>query len=159
MSNIYIGVVTTTHGIKGELKIKSNFQYKEKILKKGNTLIIDNQEYIIKTHRIHKNLDMVTLNNYTNINEVLFLLKKKVYFDEQKLTLTKNEVLDSDLIKYNVISTDNKKGTIKEIFYASKENKIIRIMFDKEVLIPFNSPMLKSINKEKKEVIVELLNW
>lgn len=159
MSNIYIGVVTTTHGIKGELKIKSNFQYKEKIIKKGNTLIIDNEKYLIKTHRIHKNIDMVTLNNFTNINEVLYLLKKKVYFNEDDLILKDNEILDKDLINFTVKSTDNQIGKIIEIFNASKDNKIMRIMFEKEVLIPFNSPMLKNINKEKKEVIVELLNW
>ena len=37
MEDIYLGRVITTHGIKGELRIKSTFPYKEKAFKIGNT--------------------------------------------------------------------------------------------------------------------------
>ena len=100
---------------------------------------------------------MVTLDDYHDINEVLFLLKKDVYFDKDKLDLNNNEILDEDLIKYTVLTKDGKKGIIKEIFSASESNKIIRCEFDHEVLIPMNSPMIVEIDKEKKEVIVELI--
>ena len=50
MEKVYLGTITTTHGIKGELRIKSNFPYKEKAFKIGNHLIIDNKEYEIKTY-------------------------------------------------------------------------------------------------------------
>ena len=56
-----------------------------------------------------------------------------------------------------MLTSDGKSGIIKEIFLASPNNKILRVMFDKEVLIPINSPMVKSISKDKKEVLVELL--
>ena len=47
---------------------------------------------------------------------------------------------------------------IKEIFLASENNKIIRVLFgEKEVLIPIKSPMIKEINKNNKVVIVELI--
>ena len=68
MELIYIGKITSTHGIKGELKIKSNFEYKDRVFGVGNKLIIDNKEYIIKSYRTHKGFDMVTLNNYKDIN-------------------------------------------------------------------------------------------
>ncbi len=157
MNKIYIGKIVSTHGIKGELKIKSNFDFKDKVFKVGNSLIIDDKEYIIKSYRVHKNFDMVTLDDYHDINEVLFLLKKDVYYDKDKLDLNNNEILDEDLIKYTVLTKDGKKGIIKEIFSASESNKILRVEFDHEVLIPMNSPMIVEINKENKEVIVELI--
>lgn len=49
------------------------------------------------------------------------------------------EVLDSDLLSYKVLTDDGKCGIIKEIFFGGVNNKIIRVMFEKEVLIPFNS--------------------
>ena len=58
---------------------------------------------------------------------------------------------------YTVLTNDNKKGIIKEIFKASSSNKIIRVMFEHEVLIPVNSPIIKKIDKNKKEVYVELI--
>ena len=157
MNKVYIGKIVSTHGIKGELKILSDFPYKDKVFVVGNKIIIDNEDYEIKSYRVHKNFDMVTLNDYKDINEVLFLLKKEVYFDKDKLSLNDNEILDEDLIKYNVLTKDGKKGIIKEIFMASPDNKILRVEFDHEVLIPVNSPMIVEINKENKELIVELI--
>ena len=154
--NILIGKVVSTHGIKGELKILSDFPYKDKVFIVGNKLIIDDKEYTIKSYRVHKNFDMVTLDDYTDINEVLFLLKKDVYFSKEKLSLNDNEVLDEELIDFKVLTDDNKVGIIKEIFYASETNKILRVLFDKEVLIPYS--FIKKIDKANKEVIVELID-
>jgi 16S rRNA processing protein RimM len=157
MEKVYVGKIVSTHGIKGEIKILSDFPFKDKVFKVGSELIIDNSNYIIKSYRVHKNFDMVTLNDYKDINEVLFLMKKGVYFSKDKLNLDNNEVLDEDLIKYEVLTKDGKRGIIKEIFLASKSNKILRIMFDKEVLIPLNSPMIVEINKDKRQVVVDLI--
>ncbi|MBQ6497746.1 MAG: 16S rRNA processing protein RimM [Bacilli bacterium] len=157
MNKVYIGKIVSTHGIKGELKIKSDFSFKDKIFVIGNKLIIDNKDYEIKSYRVHKNFDMVTLDNYHDINEVLFLLKKDVYFDKDNLELNDNEILDEDLIKYDILTNEGKKGIIKEIFMASPSNKILRVKFDHEVLIPINSPMIVKIDKENKKIIVELI--
>ena len=154
MEKIYLGKIVSTHGIKGELKIKSRFPYKKKAFKVGNHLLIDNKEYEIKTYRVHKDYDMVTLDNYHYINEVLFLLKKQVYIKKEELELEKEEVLDEDLYTYQALTTTGKKGIIKEIFYASPTNKVMRILFEKEVLVPLNSPLVK-IDVDKKEVIID----
>lgn len=158
MKKEYIGKIINTHGIKGEIRIISDFDYKEKAFKVGTHLIIEDKKYEIKSYRRHKNYDMVTLDNYKNINEVLFLMKKKVYKETKELKLEKNEILDSELITYRVIDKNKNCGIIKEIFKASPTNKIIRVEFNHEVLIPLSSPMIKKISKEKKEVEVELID-
>ena len=99
---------------------------------------------------------MVTLDDYTDINEVLFLLKKNVYVSKDSLDFNNDEILDEDLITYKVLTNTGKIGIIKEIFKASETNKIIRVLFDKEVLIPYG--FIKSIDKDKKEVYVELID-
>ena len=99
---------------------------------------------------------MVTLDDYKDINEVLFLLKKNVYIEKDKLNLNDNEVLDEELITYKVLTNTGKVGIIKEIFKASETNKIIRVLFDKEVLIPYS--FIKKVDKDKKEVTVELID-
>ncbi len=153
MDKIYIGKIVNTHGIKGELRIRSDFLYKDKVFVKGNSLIIDDKKYLIKTYRRHKTFDMVMLDEYNNINQVLFLVGKKVYFDKSLLILDDNEVLDSDLVNYNIVDTNGIELEIEEVFYASSTNKIIRT---NKCLIPFNSPMIKKIDKTKKEIIVDV---
>ena len=153
---IKVGKIVSTHGIKGEVKVLSHFPYKNKVFKVGNSLYIDNLAYEIKSYRHHKIYELLTLNDYANINEVLFLMQKDVYFAKKDLNLEDNEILDEDLITYNVLTNKGKKGIIKEISLASPTNKILRVLFDKEVLIPFNSPQIIKIDKDKKELIIEI---
>ena len=158
MKEVYVGKIVSTHGIKGEVKILSDFEYKDKVFKVGNKLVIDGDEFEIKSYRHHKNFEMVTLNDYKDINEVLFLMKKKVYIKESDILLLDNEVLDDELVTYDVVTTTGETGKILEVFFASSNNKIIRVLLDKEILIPVNSPMLKEVNKKEKKIIIELIS-
>ncbi len=156
MDKVYIGKIVSTHGIKGELKILSDFDFKDKVFVVGKKIIVDDKEYTIKSYRVHKNFDMVTLDDYKDINEVLFLLKKDVYVSKDELSFNDGEILDSELMEYKVLTNTGKVGIIKEIFKASETNKIIRVLFDKEVLIPYS--FIKKIDKSNKEITVELID-
>ena len=157
MNKVYIGKIVNTHGIKGEIRILSQFPYKDKVFTIGNEIIVDDKCYTLMSYRVHKGFDMVTLDGYRDINDVLFLMKKDVYFDKDKLSLEDNEILDEDLVTYTLLTKDGRRGIIKEIFYASENNKILRIELDHEVLIPWNSPMILEINKKEKCVLIELI--
>ncbi len=157
MNKVYIGKIVNTHGIKGEIRLLSDFPFKDKVFVVGNSILIDDIEYKINSYRRHKMFDMITLEGYNNINDVLFFMKKKVYFDKDKLVLSDDEILDEDLIKFRVIDDDGNIGKITEIFMASSTNKILRVEFSHEVLIPYNSPIIKSIDKNKKEIHVSLI--
>lgn len=152
----YIGKIVSTHGIKGELRIINEFEYPEKVFFVGNKLIIDNKEYTIRTYRHHKIYDMVTLDNYNNINEVEFLIGKKVYVKKDKIKLNDSEITSSELLEYNAI-IDGKKYEITEAFDAGSNNKIIRVKKEKDILVPLASPMVKKLDKKRKEVIIELI--
>ena len=157
MEKVFVGKIVKTHGIKGEIRILSQFPYKAKVFQVGNKVLIDDQEYTIMSYRVHKGFDMVTFDGYSDINDVLFLMKKDVYVDKDFLQLNDEEVLDEDLIHYSVLTKDGRRGIIKEIFYASESNKILRVELDHEVLIPINSPMILQINKKDKTVLIELI--
>ena len=158
MGKVYVGKIVSTHGIKGEVKILSDFEYKDKVFKVGKKLIVDDEIYEVKSYRHHKNFEMVTLNEYKDINEVLFLMKKKVYIEEDDIELSDTEVLDEELATYSVFTDDGKEGKILEIFFASSNNKVMRVMFDREVLVPVKSPLVKEVNKKEKKVIIELIS-
>ena len=157
MSKVYVGKIVNTHGIKGEIRILSDFDFKDNAFKVGSNVIIDDIVYKINSYRKHKKFDMITLEGFNDINEVLFLMKKKVYKEKNELNLNGDQILDEDLIRFKVIDKDNKTGIIEEIFYASPTNKILRVKFEKEVLIPFGSPMIKNINSDRGIIEVELI--
>ena len=157
MNKVYIGKIVNTHGIKGELRIRSDFPYKDRVFVKGNNIIIDDKEYNIKSYRKHKTFDMVCLDEYNNINDVLFLVGKKVYFDRDLLQLNDTEITDEELICYKVITNDGRSGIILEIFSTGRNNKLIRIKLDKEILVPYNEEFI-SIDKSNKTITVNLID-
>ena len=103
MNKIAIGTYVTTHGIKGEIRIKSDFNEKDKIFKVGNEIIID-KPYIINSYRVHKGYDMVTLVGVNRIEDVINLKNSTVYIDRDKYFM--DEVIEDDLIGYKVENHD-----------------------------------------------------
>ena len=154
MEKVYLGRIVATHGIKGELRIKSSFSYKKEAFRVGNHLLIDQKSYVIRSYRVHKDFDMVTLGDFTNINDVLFLVGKKVYIEKEELQLESDQVLDQDLMGYTVVSGSGKRGRVLEIFYASPKNKVMRVELDHEILVPVLSPLVV-IDSEKKEIKID----
>lgn len=159
MTKIYVGKIVNTHGIKGELRIKDNLTTKQRdeIFKIGSNLIIDDKAYKITSYRVHKDYDMVTFLGFTNINEVLFLKGKSVYKSKDEINLKDEDILDSELITYKVITTDEKVGKILDIEETGNNYKILRLLINKkQVLVPYHKDFVK-IDSNKKEVIVKLL--
>lgn len=159
MNKLYIGKIVNTHGIKGELRLIDNLttKQKEEIFKIGSNLIIDDKPYKIASYRVHKDYDMVTFESFNNINDVLFLKGKKVYKSTDEINLNNEDVLDSELITYKVITTDKKEGKILDVEETGNNYKILRLLINnREELVPYHKDFVK-IDSNKKEVIVKLL--
>lgn len=143
---IYIGKYVNTHGIKGEIRIKSDFKYKDKIFFVGNTLIIDNQEFIINSYRRHKEYDMVSFKGITNINQIIDLKGSKVYVFN--ISLDDGEYLDSTLIGFKVYMNNIYKGDVLDIKYLNNSKKILVV---NNKYVPFE---LVNVNLDKKRIDV-----
>lgn len=143
---IYIGKYVNTHGIKGEIRIKSDFKYKDKVFFVGNTLIIDNQEFIINSYRRHKEYDMITLKGITNINQIIDLKGSKVFVFN--ISLDDGEYLDSTLIGFKVYMNNIYKGDVLDIKYLNNSKKILVV---NNKYVPFE---LVNVNLDKKRIDV-----
>lgn len=153
MDKIYLGKVITTHGIKGEIRILSNFKYKKEAFKIGNELIINDEVLHIKSYRVHKNYDMITFTEYDNINDVLKYMKSKVYIDRKYLCDV--EYLDEDLIGMDVVFNTQVVGRIKGIENISK-NPLIAISINNEIkYVPNNKEFIENIDFKENKVYIK----
>ncbi|MCI7242194.1 MAG: ribosome maturation factor RimM [Bacilli bacterium] len=157
MKFIRIGRIVNTHGIKGELKIISDFKYKDRIFKNGFPIYIgkEKNKEIINTYRVHKSFDMITLIGYTNINEVLKYKGDYVFINGDDLILAKEEFLDEDLIGFNVIYNGIPNLSVIGIEkYPS--SKMLKVKTDdKYKLIPLSNGIIDNIDLEKKEILIK----
>lgn len=150
MAKIYLGKIVSTHGIKGELKLLSDFDKKEKVYVKDFPLDIDDKIYKLTSFRPHKQYELILLDDFNNINDVLFLVGKSVYINSEDLDLKENEYLLSDLIEAKVLEDDECLGTVKEII-RSKQYEILRIKDgNKEFLVPLIDNYVEAFVKDKK---------
>lgn len=154
MKYICIGKIVDTHGIKGELRIRSDFEKKDRVFKENFNFYIgdEKQKEVINSYRVHKNFDMVTFKGYRNINEVLKYLKKNVYVDRNDLNLSNDEYLLSDLIGFNVIDSDENIGKVVDFVYNSS-NILLVIKGIKGFYIPYKSDYISRIDLDNGEII------
>ncbi|MBO5529897.1 MAG: 16S rRNA processing protein RimM [Bacilli bacterium] len=148
MEFINIGKIVNTHGIKGELRILSDFRHKDKVFKKGMKFYVgkEKEEFIVNSYRFHKIFDMVTFEGFTNINEVLYLKGRQVYINKEDLVLDDGEVYIEDLIGYDVIIGEKTLGKVTGVMYNSKANDNLKVG---DVLIPYVKDLIIKIEDNK----------
>lgn len=148
---IYIGKIVNTHGIKGEVRIKSDINHKDLVFKKGNHLHIDTESLEINSYRVHKDFDMVTFTDINDINDVLKYKGKNVYIDKQEIK--ENILFEEEYIGLEVYS-DHYIGIVEGIL----KNKIYDILIvkkdKKEYLIPNIDEFIKEIDINNKKIYI-----
>lgn len=150
MRFIYIGKVTNTHALKGEIRILSNFEFKNKVFTKGFKLYVGHlkAEETIETYRRHKQFDMVKFVGIDNINDVIKYKGASVFINEEDLNLSNDEILTEELIGMKVYNDNSLVGNITE-YREDNGNKNIRV---NDKLIPFNKDFISKIDKQNKEI-------
>jgi len=147
MKRIVIGKYVNTHGIKGEIRIKSNFPYKDKVFKIGNEIIID-KPYNITSYRVHKDYDMVTLEGINSINDIIHLKNSLVYIERDKY-LDNNDYLDSDLIGFKLVNNELDL-IVTDVSYINDKKKLL---VSENKLIPFE--LIDKIDYSNKIIFIK----
>lgn len=156
MEYIIIGKIVNTHGIKGEVRLLSNFKYKEKVFVPEFTIYIgkEKNKEVITSYRHHKQFEMITMKGITNINDVLKYKGEKVYINKSDLNLNNNEYLDEDLINFEVIMNDKVIGKVTDIRKDTYQKQLLVNKEGNLHLVPLVYGIIKNINL--KDGIVEL---
>ena len=153
MEYIKIGKIVNTHGIKGEVRILSKFPYKDKVFIKGMNIYIDKKDKeVINTYRVHKNFDMITMEGYSNINEILKYKGKYVYVNKEDIKLN-NNYLDEDIIGLDIYVKENYKGVLINIERYDKVVLLVIKNNDKEYLVPYD--LIDNIDIDNKKIYIK----
>ncbi len=156
MDYVYVGKIVNTHGIKGELRILSDFEKKDVVFKEGFPLYIGEGHIkeIISGYRHHKSFDMVTFEGYDNINQVLNYKGMKVYANREDLNLKTDDFLLEDLIGFAIKDNGETLGKVKEIVYNGSGTLLV-VEGTKTFYIPNNKEFVKKVNLETAEIECE----
>lgn len=146
---IYIGKTVSTFGIKGELKVISDFEYCDRAYQIDKKILINNIEHVISGIRYHKNYVLLKIDNLNNINDILKYVGFNIYIKRIDLGLKEDEYLYKDLINSEVIDDDNTKlGKVIEILDGN--NVLIKVKGTKEFFIPLIANYVSKFDLNKK---------
>lgn len=155
MKEIYLGEIVNTHGIKGELRIISNFKHKQLVFEKGFSLYVgkDRTKFVINSYRPHKNYDMVMLEGINDINQALLYKGESVYINREDLKI-EGYILE-DLIDMNVYSEDRFIGIVDEVINNNAHDILVIIKDDKKNLVPLVNEFVKSVDIKQKKISIK----
>ena len=158
MKYVLLGKIVGTHGIKGEVKIKSNSDFTDKRFQPGEIVEIARKdkaplEFKIASYRMHKGLHMLTFEGINNINDIEYLKGETLLQerDHEEIELGEHEFYYSDIIGCTVFNEDTPIGRVIEIFETGA-NDVWVVKGDKEYLIPYIADVVKEIDVEGRRI-------
>lgn len=150
MKYIYVGKIVNTHALKGEVRIISNFEFKNRIFKKDFIIYIGQEKYKekIETYRVHKQYDMIKFIGIDYINDVLKYKGLNVYINEEDLKLQDDELLESEYPNMELYNDDVLVGKIQH-YRNDNGNEMLRV---NDKYIPYNSNFITKIDKKNNRI-------
>ncbi|MDC0073897.1 ribosome maturation factor RimM [Alphaproteobacteria bacterium] len=154
-----IGVINSSHGIRGEVKIKSYLddpmsiiKFKDiKIEKSDKTLKFDN----IRHYK--KNIIIGSIEGVNNRNSSETFIRKKIYANKKELPPSKtNEYYYSDLINLTVENELGEKiGIVSNVlnFGAGNIIDIKQLKIKENILLPFDKKFFPIVEIDKRLVV------
>ena len=158
-----VGKIVNTHGINGEVRVISKTDFPEERYTPGSELTRFEkgkavEKLVVKSHRKHKNFDLLTFEGYTNVNEVVAWKESILKIDETQLTtLEDGEFYFHEIIGCEVFTEDDQLiGTVKEILTPGA-NDVWVVQFEnkKEVYIPYIPQVVKEIDIQQKTILIK----
>lgn len=157
MELVYIGDIVNTHGIKGELRIISEFKYKDVVFQKGNFLYIgaEQEKLEIASYRFHKIYDMVTFKGIDDINDAIIYKGDKVFIN--RLDFVFPGVINEDILGLEVYNNNEYVGIVENILNSNAHDIIVIKNEDVKNLIPFVDEFVKNIDLDNNRMDIEAI--
>lgn len=157
MKYVLVGKLVNTHGLKGEVRILSEFKYKDRVFLPGMKIYIGRDKVCeeIVSYRHHKIFEMIMMKGYNDINQVLKYKEEYVFVNKEDIKLRPGEYLDEDIIGLSVIVDGKVMGVVKRIEKHNRNEILVVKSVDKNYLIPYNFDIIENVDLEKKEMNVK----
>ncbi len=158
-----IGAVTTTHGVRGEMKVFPTTDDPQRFLDLDEVILTNGKQS--ETHSIVgvkfvKNLVILKLEGIESMDEAVRYRSWDVMIPREKgVPLKENEYYVADVIGMTVRTEDGKLfGTLKDVMETGANDVyVVQTKEHGEVLIPAIKACIMRVNVEEGEMTVHLL--
>ena len=158
-----VGVISSTHGIRGEVKVYPTTDDPERFLELDEVILDTGREHkILKIEgvKFFKNQVILKFKGYDNINDIEKYLKKDLLVDrEHAVELGENENFIADLIDMEVVTDEGKVlGTLTDVIETGANDVYaVKTPEGKEILLPAIRDCILDVNVDEKRMTVHVM--
>ena len=157
-----VGVISSTHGLKGEVKVFPTTDDPERFRKLKKVYLDTGKDYMplkVTGIKFFKNQVILKFQEFQDINEIEKYRGKDLLIDrEQAVPLAENENFIVDLIDMDVYDEEEKRlGTLTDVLQTGA-NAVYVIETDegKEILLPAIPSCILDVDVEAAKMIVRI---
>ena len=160
---LQVGVISSTHGIRGEVKVFPTTDDPLRFKKLKKVLLDTGREQLeleVQSVKFFKQFVIVKFKGIDNINDIEKYKGKGLFVPrEDAVPLDEDEYYIADLIGMEVFTEDGRFGVVKDVVEAgANEVYIVESDDHGEVLIPAIRQCVLDVNVEEKKMLVRLLD-
>lgn len=161
---LQVGVITTTHGLKGEVKVYPTTDYPERFEEIKEVLLDTGRTKMpleIQSVRYFKNLVILKFKGINDINDIEKYKQCSLWVTRENATpLYEDEYYIADLIGCTVYLEDDTEfgELIQVIETGANDVYVIKMTDGKEVLIPAIKDCILDVDIEAQEMTIHLMD-
>ena len=156
-----VGKLTKTHGLKGELAIWLDVDYPEEyddldsiLLDIKGTLV----PHFVEEIQIRPNKSIIKFEDIDTIEDALKIVNCDLYLPNENLSeLDDDQFYYHEIIAFYIIDeVQGKLGKVAAVYTSDAQDLIAMNYQGHEILIPVSDEIVKTIDREKKELYTNL---
>ena len=158
-----VGVISSTHGLRGEVQVYPTTDDPERFLDLDEVILDTGREHKIleiEGVKFFKNQVILKFKGYDNINDIEKYLKKDLLVDrEHAVELGENENFIADLIDMEVVTDEGKVlGTLTDVIETGANDVYaVKTPEGKEILLPAIRDCILDVNVDEKRMTVHVM--
>lgn len=158
-----VGVITSAHGIKGEVKVFPTTDDAKRFKELKKVILDTGKEYIpmeIEHVKFFKNMVILKFRGYDNINEIeKYKSRDLLITRDQAVDLEPDEYFITDLIGLAVVSDQGAElGILKDVLETGANDVYVVAMKDgKELMLPAIGDCILNVDLEQGRMEVHVL--
>lgn len=164
VSELQVGVITQTHGIRGEVKVFPTTDDVNRFKKLKEVTLANEKERLtmtIESVKFFKQYVILKFDGYDSINDIEKYKGAKLLVSREKaVKLQKDEYFIADLIGLRVVTEEGEDfGVLKDVLETGANDVYIVEMTDgKEVLLPAIKDCIRDIDMDKQVITVHIMD-
>ncbi|GEM_PF-2003494 len=156
--HVIIGIITGTHGVNGEVEVKTYSHFKHARYQRGNVLYARKRTgripLTVVTHKEKKGRDVLGFEEIDSLEEASTFKNVDLEIPrEAREALEEDAYYYDELIGFDVYQGDIHKGRIKNVFEVP-QGAMLRVARDgrKDALVPFLKAYVEHVDQTRRRV-------